>query len=366
MKPHGRTYTAKTPAGTARLTLTVTGAGAGLPASGKPLDRETVIRSFIAAQDVRPSSKKTYRESIVHYFDWLERTGRPLQGISETDIVAYKTDLLAGGLSPLTIRSYLVAVRRFYDWAEHNRLYANVAAGVKSPRLNQGGGAAHFMKMHLTDGEASALLEHFRGHPRNYAMVNLMLRTGLRSVEVSRARIQDVTRRSGRRILQVWGKGMDATDPNVFVILTDAAWDPIADYLALRPGARPGDFLFVTEGTGYNESLTPDGRPYTREHNGGQMSTRLIQLTVKKGMRAIGLDDHAYSTHSLRHTTGVQMIKAGATILDVKRTLRHASVNTSMIYIASVEEEEHLRNAPEGLLDGAFGKTGTEHATDNQ
>ena len=84
------------------------------------------------------------------------------------------------------------------------------------------------------------------------------------------------------------------------------------------------------------------------------MSTRLIQMIVKDGLRAIGLDDHAYSTHSLRHTTGTQLLRQGASILDVQRTLRHSSVNTTMVYIASIQEEEHLRNAPEKLLDNSF------------
>ena len=84
------------------------------------------------------------------------------------------------------------------------------------------------------------------------------------------------------------------------------------------------------------------------------MSTRLIQMIVKKGLRSIGLDDHAYSAHSLRHTTATQIIKRGGSIMDVKRALRHSSVNTSMIYTASIEEEERLEKSPESLLDKAF------------
>lgn len=327
--------------------------GTAAPA-GTPVDREAVIRAFLGSLDVKDSSVKTYGESINQYFHWLDSTERTLSDLSVADVVEYKKHLLKSGHKALTVRSYLVAVRRFYAWAAGMKLYPDIAAEVKSPKVNQGDAKDHFIKMHLTEGQATELLEHFRDEPRNYAMVNLMLRTGLRSIEVSRARIQDITQRSGQRILQVWGKGMDAPDPSVFVVLTDASYGPIRDYLATRPRALPGEPLFVTEGMGSNVSRLPGGGTEIRPHSGEAMSTRLIQLIVKKGLRAIGLDDHAYSTHSLRHTTGTQMIRNGASILDVQRTLRHSSVNTSMIYISSIQEEDHLRNAPEAILDKSF------------
>ena len=53
-------------------------------------------------------------------------------------------------------------------------------------------------------------------------MINLMLRTGLRTIEVHRADIGDITMRKERRILKVWGKGRE--EKKQFVILTDEAY----------------------------------------------------------------------------------------------------------------------------------------------
>ncbi len=323
-----------------------------MPSSKK--NRETVINAFLKDQDVKDSSLKTYRESINQYFNWLDLTGKTLQNLTSSDIVEYKKYLIKSGHQVLTVRSYMVAVRKFYKWAEGMKFYANIADGVKAPKANQGGISAHFVKMHLTERQGAELLHHFRNSPRNYAMVNLMLRTGLRTVEISRAKIEDIKFRGGRRILQVWGKGMDAPDPSVFVVLTDAAYNPIKDYLNTRQGALEGEYLFVTEGKGSHTTTDTEGNSIIHSHNGEQMSTRLIQMIIKKGLREIGLDDHAFSAHSLRHTTATQIIKNGGTIMDVKRTLRHSSVNTSMIYTASIEEEERLEHAPETLLDDSF------------
>lgn len=317
-------------------------------------DTERVISAFLSEQDVKPSSLKTYRESLGQFFRWVGNSGRQLQSLTSADIVEYKQYLLFTGHQNLTVRAYIVAVRKFYQWAEGKRLYADIARPVKVPKANQGGSGRHFIKMHLTERQGAELLEHYRNDPRDYAIVNLMLRTGLRTIEVSRATVGDIRMRSGRRILQVWGKGMDTPDPSVFVVLTEAAYGPIRDYLETRPGALAGEPLFATRGRGYNEVRTGPRKGTIRQHAGGHMSPRLIQMLVKNGLRAIGLDDHAYSAHSLRHTTATQIIKNGGTLLDVKRTLRHSSINTSMIYTASIEEEERMNAAPEALLDKSF------------
>ena len=151
-------------------------------------------------------------------------------------------------------------------------------------------------------------------------MVNLMLRTGLRTIEVSRADIGDIVSKRGRRILKVWGKGHSEKDD--FVVLTNEAYKPIKDYLKHRPEAGPEEPLFACEGL---------------DSKGRRMSTRRIQAICKEGLRSIGLDGHEYSAHSLRHTTGTQILLNGGTLF----------VNTIM-------EDKRLDDASEQLLDGSF------------
>jgi integrase/recombinase XerC/integrase/recombinase XerD len=168
-------------------------------------------------------------------------------------------------------------------------------------------------------------------------LVNLILRTGLRTIEVSRADIGDITVKKGRRVLKVWGKGLNEKD-NI-VILNDPVWIPIRDYLEGRVENSDDQPLFVTDGKG---------------HRGCRMSARLIQHTCKEAMRAIGLEGHEYSPHSLRHTTAVTILRSGGDWKDVQRVLRHSSPTVSQIYTASIEDEVHLEKNPEGLLDTAF------------
>lgn len=296
-------------------------------------DYDTLLQRFLSSQDIKPKSRETYAWAMTQYFRWVGGTGRNLHSLTPADIVCFKNHLLEKGLSQLTVSAYLTAVRQFYSWAEICLFYPNIARSVKAPRGRKG-----FRKMHLSAQEASDLLEYLKGKSaRDFAIVNLILRTGLRTIEVSRADIGDIVYKKGRRVLKVWGKGYSEKDS--IVILSDVVWIPIRDYLEGRVEKTDDQPLFVTDGKG---------------HRGCRMSARLIQHTCKEAMRAIGLEGHEYSPHSLRHTTAVSILRSGGDWKDVQRVLRHSSPTVSQIYTASIEDEVHLEKNPEGLLDTAF------------
>ena len=292
-----------------------------------------LMDTFLSSLDVKDKTRQTYYWAMTQYFEWLQNTNRSIHSLSSADIIAYKTDLLRRMLTPLTVGVYLCAVRRFYSWAESSRLHPNIARDVKAPRSKKG-----FKKQHLSETEITTLLEYAKKISlRNYAMLNLLVRTGLRTIELVRADIGDIKVKKGRRILYIMGKGHDAKDD--FVILSDAAWRPLHAYLSERGDTVKKHPLFTTEGKG---------------HKGGRMSTRAVQYVCKNAIRAIGLDSPEYSPHSLRHSTAVMMLKNGAEWKDVQRVLRHSSPVTTQIYTASIEEELRLIRCPEAILDEAF------------
>ena len=294
-----------------------------------------VVASFISTQDVKESSRSLYSRTLSQYFGWLEKTGRLPRFVTLTrqDVLEYKDSLLASGLSALTVSSYVVAVRKFYEWAEAEKLYPNIAKGIKTPRRKQA-----FKKQHLTDTKSKELLQHFQDMSlRDYAIVNLMLRTGLRTVEICRADVGDITFKGDRRVLLVWGKGH--TEKDDFVVLTEKAYEPIRDYLATRKAVKAGEPLFTST---------------SHQNRGERLTTRTISSICKEGLKAIGLDGKEYTAHSLRHTTAVAILKHGGAITDVQEVLRHTSPATSQIYTESVKEELRLEKAPESVLDSAF------------
>lgn len=309
-----------------------------------------IIESFVLSEDVKDSSRQTYRESIKRFFLWIVNTGRNLETLTTADILNYKKYLIGSDLSELTISSYLVAVRLFYSWAERSGFYRDIARTVKAPRRSVCLEDEDFLKMDLSEEESIRLLLYFKERSlRDYAIVNLMLRMGLRTIEISRLNVGWIKMVRDQRRLQVWRKGMDRASNKVTLGLPDPAWIPIQEYLQTRENLSEDQPLFTTEGYGSHSN----GQAY-KAHSNERMSTRLIQMIIKKGLRAIGLDSHEYSAHSLRHTCAVMMLQKGATINDIQRQLGHASPKTTMIYLKSFEKRQRMEASPAQILNDAF------------
>ena len=296
-------------------------------------DISPVIDMFARSQDVAPSSRDLYRRTVAGFFAWVEETGRTVSALTVADIIAYKEQLLNVGKSSLTVASYINSIRRFYEWAEANKYYPNVAKGVHAPKRKQ-----EFKKKPLSVAKVGELLRYEQGNSaRDYAIVNLCVRTGLRCIEVVRANVSDITYIGEQRVLMVQGKGRVERDN--FVILTDAAYKPIAEYLNTRKGADANAPLFVSE---------------SNRNTGGRMTTRAVSGIIKAGLKNVGLDNRAFTAHSLRHTAGTNVLRAGGTIEQAQYMLRHSNPATTQIYTATLREEQRLSNGGETLLDNLY------------
>jgi len=298
-----------------------------------PLRIEELVDSFINDQDVKQTSKALYRRTLKQYFKWIDEKGYLLSEIARTQLLEYKEDLLSSGLSSLTVSSYITSVRRFYEWTEANKFYPNVAKGIKSPKRKQ-----QFKKQPLLPSQATELLNYYQGKAlRDYAIITLLLRTGLRTIEVVRATVEDITYKGSQRVLMVHGKGRDEKDN--FVILTEKSYQPIAEYLKTRKGVKPSDPLFTST---------------SNNSKGDKLTTRTISQIAKDGLRAIGLDEKSFTAHSLRHTTAVNILRGGGSLETAQFTLRHANPATTQIYTSTLEEERRLKNSGEALLDSLY------------
>jgi len=302
-------------------------------ATVNPQRIEELVDRFIEAQDVKQSSKLLYRRTLKQYFKWVESKSYLLSEIARPQLLQYKEELLSSGMSSLTVGSYITSVRRFYEWTEANKYYPNVAKGIKTPKRKQ-----QFKKQPLLPEQATALLSYYQDKAlRDYAIVNLLLRTGLRTIEVIRANVEDITFKGSQRVLLVQGKGRDERDN--FVLLTDKAYQPIAEYLATRGNVNSSEPLFTST---------------SNNSKGERLSTRTISKIAKEGLKAIGLDERSFTAHSLRHTTAVNILRAGGSLETAQFTLRHSNPATTQIYTATLNEERRLQNSGEALIDTLY------------
>lgn len=296
----------------------------------------TILDKFLSSQDVRPSSRDLYKRTLRQYFKWINDNNLVVAELSREDIIVYKQYLLDNSYSSLTVSSYITAVRKFYEWAEAEKLYPNIAKGIKTPKRYKG-----FKKDPLTVEQIKELLESMERNSlqgkRDFAILNLMIRTGLRTIEVIRANMDDINYKSGEMVLYVHGKGRDSKDS--FVLLTEKAYKPILEYLEVRGKTRAQEPLFT--------SLSNNSK-------GDSLTTRSISQIAKTNLKGIGLNSGRLTAHSLRHTAGVNVLRAGGDLYSTQLFMRHSDPATTQLYLKSIEEEHRLKNAPEKLLDSVF------------
>jgi integrase len=143
---------------------------------------------------------------------------------------------------------------------------------------------------------------------RDYAVLLLLARLGLRAIEVARLRTGDVDWHRGELIVR--GKGnRDERLP-----LPHEVGEAIVDYL--RDG-RPSDVGFLEV---FVAERAPQ-RPLTREAVGG---------IVERACDRSGLT--RFGAHRLRHTLGEQMVAAAVPLDAIGQVLRHATPVTTAGY----------------------------------
>lgn len=281
------------------------------------------ISLFLLDQDVNDLTRRAYRRGMECFIQWTAQHGRDLAATNRATILEFKA-WLTDNLADRTAAAYLTAVRRFYSWLEGTTGRPNPAASVHNPRITR-----RFARQHLTKEEARELTET-GGRDRDRIMIELMLSTGLRTIEVIRADVGDLQRRAGKWVLYIQGKGH--TEKDSFVIVPNKVAGDLQVYNAGQPASAP---LFRGEGN---------------RNNGKRITTRTIRNIVRSRMDSIGLTGSEYTAHSLRHTTAVTILLSGGNIFQAQATLRHSSPATTEIYTATIAEAKRLEEAAENRV----------------
>ncbi len=299
------------------------------------LDYSAIIDRFLLAHDIKPKSKETYRRALRQFFTYLETEGvtRPTR---ET-LLAYKAYLIYKKLSAYTVSAYIIAVRKMFQWTESEHLYANIASQIKGQKKPKG-----FKKDALSVNQARKLLTDMETETlsgaRDYALVNLLVRTGLRTIETARANVEDIRQQGDQAVLYIQGKGRDSKDD--LVILTEETLEPIRAYISMRgQGVKDSSPLFIS---------------HSDRNYGERLTTRSISRIVKDRLQASGLDDRRLTAHSLRHTAVTFSLIGGASIQEAQTLARHSDINTTLIYAHNLDR---ISKAPELKIDALLGDT---------
>jgi site-specific recombinase XerD len=300
--------------------------------SNKPILQ--LMDEFLVNQDIRENSRKKYRDNLHVFIGWATRNA-DVKDLQKSDVIRYKEWLCQSERSVSTIDNYLAPVRQFFKYLAECDIHKNITIGVRSPKKGHG-----YSKDYLKPDQVVKLLASINKSSesglRDYAIINLMVRSGMRCIEVARANVKDLQLEEDRWMLYIQGKGRWSKDRALGV--TQKIVDPIAMYI----GAH---------------CLNEDS-PLFLNHSYISRNTRIttvsISKIVKKYLRVIGIDTVKISAHSLRHTAAITALKNGADLLAVMSMLGHSKVETTMIYQRAIEEERGRDGTAIRLMDDAF------------
>lgn len=297
-------------------------------------DLRDLLADWHAALDLRvrtaelsEASRRTYEEGAKRFMDWCSG----YTTITDDVIREWLADMRGASFKPATVNTWLAGLRAFFAWAVGaRRLPYNPAESIKGMKRTDS--RKHKREM-LTSAEIRRVLAMPDDSPigkRDRAILYLMAYTAARTIEVHRANLEDLRTESDRLVLHVQGKGREETD-EMIVITHPQAETALHDWLGVR-GSKAGP-LFT--------SLSQR----TRE---GRLALSTLREIVKSYYKAAGVRGANKTTHSLRHTAITNAIQHGAPIQKARAMARHASIDTTMIY---VHEIDRVTNPAEQFID---------------
>ena len=221
------------------------------------------------------------------------------------------------------IEHAMLRARRDKTIATHVRTFLQYLFGcgatatnlaLSLPKIAQRRGAR--LPRHLSPDGIEAVLASVRDNPRHsvrdYAMLLLMARLGLRAVEVIAIQLNDIDWRAGE--LTVRGKGKLHDRMPITVEVGDA----LSRYLREERGPAKCRTMFVTH--------TAPHRPFK--------DSQIVNTVLKEALKATGQRPVTpyVGSHLLRHSLATQLVNRGASLDEVGDVLRHRSRTSTMIY----------------------------------
>jgi site-specific recombinase XerD len=144
------------------------------------------------------------------------------------------------------------------------------------------------------------------GGARNLAILMLLARLGLRSVEDARLELSDLDWRAGELVVRGKARREDRLP------LPADVGDALAAYLSLR-GRRSSRRVFLT--------LKAPTRPIRADLVGDVVQRACLRAAVAH-----------VGAHRLRHALASELLRKGASLIDISQVLRHSDLATTAIY----------------------------------
>jgi integrase len=299
-----------------------------IPFPARPMDVPSRLRTLLCDAVVSPHSRRAYAKALD---DFLALSAANQQPICRASLMAYRTHMIAQGLSASTINQRLCAMRKLVSEARDNGLLDAIEAeriltvpGVPEEGIRLG--------TWLTADETRRLLavpdrSRLIGK-RGYAILSVLVHCALRREELARLEISRIQQREGRWVIaDLVGKRKRVRT----VPLPAPAKLAIDEWMsAARINSGP---LFRCLRKGGVVTEAP-------------LSAWSIWDVVVRAAAAAGIE--RIGPHDLRRTCAKLCRRNGGKLEQIQYLMGHATLLTTEKYLGG---QQHIGNAPNDHLN---------------
>jgi len=258
----------------------------------------------LAGKNRSAATLRAYRTDVLQFITFLHENNVAITGVADVgkvDILEYLAALARKKLTGVARARKVSAIREYFRFLEDMEVIErSPAAGIETPKREK------HTRVFLRSDEYTKMLSLAGGNPRDYAILQVFLQTGIRVSELANLTLADVD--LTKPAITVRGKG----NAERAIELEKRGVQALKNYLAVRPESL-SDVLFLN-------------------YKGVPISDRGIRKLVVKYRKNAGITKRA-SCHSLRHTFATYKAEKGVSPFQLQQWLGHANLNTTQIYV---------------------------------
>lgn len=270
-------------------------------------DLRVLVNQFVEYLKTQGKSQHTiiaYKKDLEQFVGYISaREKTDIKEVGKEEIEGFINKLIADGYTKKSASRKLNSIRTFFRYLKQEDILAqNPSLEVSHPKYTQAPPRI------LSKLEYRALRDYARDDPRTYAMVELLLQTGVRIGELAEIKITDIESdglKLGTRVIP----------------LNKAVNDAIKTYLAVRQESADEHLL-----------VTKTGRP---------LLVRNIRSIITRCFREVGIEDA--KVQDLRNTFIAYQLQNGASISYIARIVGHQRLSSTEKYLELVKNENEKK-----------------------
>lgn len=276
-------------------------------------DAQVKFTEFLTSSGKAHATVIAYSKDIEQLVDFIAKRGKTLVAeVLAEDIDDFKELLKKQRYTSKSISRKINSIKAFFRFLMNESLAdKNPATEISHPQIEQNPPRV------LSRLEYRALRDACRGDVRMYAIVELLLQTGMRISELAALAVTDLDMERELIYIQAQNSREARRVP-----MNTAAKNSILDYLKIRPRAKEKTLF-----------LTKTCRPFL---------VRNIRTAIDRFFRLAGIKEA--KVNDLRHTFIIEQLKAGTPMVYVSQLVGHKRITTTEKYLKMIEAPDMQPN----------------------